>query len=248
MENVQGNLGTNFTLAISTDCKTLTFTDANDYSGGSQDPPAKKFFWVRKHSDGNQIIYESTVDEFNNTAWVIDDYEYKDGYHFAYLLALPITIGEGGLPSEIDKGDLFFYQNISGSFKGFFIANINMGGTGECPVVTPENQTKNEWKEPTFDEFFEYINQKNDGCACAANIDFGYWEDFILCLSDIQRNDMLAEAECKSNCLDPCKLSGVNRMLLLTETLTVREANKEYKQGQEVVEQIEEIYQNRNTK
>jgi hypothetical protein len=243
MENLQGNLAAQISFEADNNCEYITITDGNSYSPPLV-PVAKKAFLVRKHTNGDQILFASLDSDYNDSEWSVTrsikgGAGFKDGWNYLLLLAFPVTVGIDSFGGSVDKEQIVFYQNAGNTFSGFFIATLNMGGVEEPELVDPENQTGNQWRSPSFDEFYSYIAKKTNSSPLATNMEYGYAEDFTKCVGDICRNRLLIEAGCSCECNSNCELDDTNKANLLVESINILSANRNYKKAQSVVEELE---------
>lgn len=243
MENLQGNLAANISFEADDNCTFVTITDENTYEAPLV-PVAKKAFLVRKHSNGDQVIFSSPDEEFSRVEWSVSraikgTSGFKDGWNYVLLLAFPLTVGIDSFGGSVDKGEIFFYQNTSNTFQGFFIATLNMGGLEEPELVAPDNQTSGQWRKPSFDEFFSYIDKKANNDPTTLRMEYGYAESFIKCVGDVCRNRLLIEAGCGCDCNGVDTLSSTNKANLLVESINILSENRNYKKAQTAVEDLE---------
>jgi hypothetical protein len=245
MENLQGNLAVNTTSAVSSDCETITITDGNTYVAPLI-PVAKRLFYVRKHTNGDQVLFESLDAQNTATSWSISRSKkggigFKDGWCFALLFAFPKVVGLSSLAATYNVGELIWYRNDAGSLEGFYIARQNMGDTGEIALVEPTASENGEWTKPTYEDFYKYIALKEAGNAFASDMEYGYGEEFNICAGDFMRNQLLTKCEC------PCKgnftgaLIPANEAGLLLESYKANAFNRNYRKGQTIVERFEDL-------
>ncbi len=249
MENQQGSLAALLTSSVASNCTSITISDGNTYSGALA-TEAKKLFYVRKATNGPQVLYESPESTHEDLSWSIPQASYKDGWNYAYLLAVPKTVGTGNLASSYDVGDLIWWENDDASVEGFYIAAKAMGGVDECSVIAPDstscdcgcvNGTNTSWRKPNFDDFYAYINKKETGCDCATDMEYGYGEEFVICKSKITRNDFVIDAGCPCKCDYSNVINDASKVDLLLEAALVYKTNKNYQKGQTIIEEIEGI-------
>lgn len=248
MENTQGSLGANITHTESSDCKSIVIADGNTYTGALA-TEAKKLFYVRQETNGDFVMFESEEADHEATSFTVPKAKFKDGWNYAFLLAVPKTI-EGNLLSEYEKGDLIWYETLDSSFKGFFIAAKNMGATGECPVEAPNNTTGTcgcsgtinaGWRKPSFLDFYGYIDKKKTGCDCASDIEYGYGEALVTCKSKILRNELYIDAGCPCKCNYKEPLTNPTTADLYLESILIHKQNKNYQKAQEIIEELEKM-------
>lgn len=243
MDNLQGSLAALLEYTSNDDCTFVTITDTNTYSGDLA-TPAKKAFLVRKHTNGDQVLFTSDDADYTDSNWSVGRSEkggagFKDGWCYNLLLVFPVKQGASGIGSSVDKDQIVFYRNDGNTVNKFYIANQNMGGTGEPALLLPDEATGNEWSEPTFDQFYSYIALKEGNDPKASEMEYGYGEEFIKCVGDICRNRLFIEAGCDCECDGDYPLAPANEANLLVESININSANRNFKQGQTIVEKLE---------